>query len=60
VSRRAVPASPGQLAAARQVASLLLGYPDEELLARLPLLRRVVAELPAAVAGPLGRFLDHA
>jgi nitrate reductase molybdenum cofactor assembly chaperone NarJ/NarW len=52
-------ASPAQLATARQAASLLLGYPDEELLGRLPLLRAVVAPLPAEFAGPLGRFLDH-
>jgi nitrate reductase delta subunit len=37
----------------------LIGYPDEELLAQLPLLRAAVAPLPAAIAGPLGRFLDH-
>ncbi|MEO3824679.1 nitrate reductase molybdenum cofactor assembly chaperone [Actinomadura sp. B10D3] len=48
-----------QLAAAWQVASLLLGYPDEELLGRRPLLRRAVAGLPATVAEPLGRVLDH-
>lgn len=52
-------ASPAELATARQVASLLLGYPDEDLLARLPLLRAAVAPLPAPFAGPLGRFLDH-
>ena len=57
--RPAPSAAPPQLAAARQVASLLLGYPDEELLGRLPLLRAVVAPLPAELAGPLGRFLDH-
>ena len=49
----------GQLAVVRQAASLLLGYPDEELLGRLPLLRAAVAPLPAEFAGPLGRFLDH-
>ncbi|GAA2737611.1 nitrate reductase molybdenum cofactor assembly chaperone [Actinocorallia aurantiaca] len=42
-----------------QAASLLLGYPDERLLERRPLLRRVASELPAAVGGPLGRILDH-
>ncbi|WP_106403697.1 nitrate reductase molybdenum cofactor assembly chaperone [Actinocorallia populi] len=42
-----------------QAASLLLGYPDERLLAQRPLLRRAVAGLPGAVGGPLGRFLDH-
>ena len=51
--------TPAQLATARQAASLLLGYPDEQLLARLPLLRAAVAPLPAEFAGPLGRFLDH-
>ena len=56
---RAPTPTPAELAAARQTASLLLGYPDEELLERLPLLRAVVAPLPAPLAGPLGRFLDH-
>jgi nitrate reductase delta subunit len=46
-------------ATARQVCSLLLGYPDEELLGRLPLLRAAAVPLPAELAGPLGRFLDH-
>jgi nitrate reductase delta subunit len=54
-----VPAPPGQLATARQAASLLLGYPDEELLGRVGALRAAVAPLPAGIAGPLGRFLDH-
>jgi nitrate reductase molybdenum cofactor assembly chaperone NarJ/NarW len=58
VSRRTT-APPGRLATARQVASLLLGYPDEELLGRLPLLRAASAPLPAELAAPLGRFLDH-
>ncbi|TDC73806.1 nitrate reductase molybdenum cofactor assembly chaperone, partial [Actinomadura sp. 7K507] len=47
------------MAAAWQVASLLLGYPDGGLLERRPLLRRAVAGLPASAATPLGRFLDH-
>jgi nitrate reductase delta subunit len=51
--------SPAQLATARQASSLLIGYPDDELLARLPLLRAAVAPLPAGIAAPLGRFLDH-
>ncbi|RBY79669.1 nitrate reductase molybdenum cofactor assembly chaperone [Blastococcus sp. TF02A-26] len=58
LSRRSEP-SAADLATARQAASLLLGYPDEDLLARLPLLRAAVAPLPADLAGPLGRFLDH-
>lgn len=57
--RRPSPPSPGQLAAARQVASLLLGYPDEHLLGRLALLRAAVTPLPPTLAEPLGRFLDH-
>ncbi|GAA4126493.1 nitrate reductase molybdenum cofactor assembly chaperone [Actinomadura keratinilytica] len=48
-----------QLAAAWQATSLLLDYPDERLLGRRPLLRRAAAALPAELAGPLGRFLDH-
>jgi nitrate reductase delta subunit len=58
VTRR-IPAAPGQLATARQVASLVLDYPDEVLLGQLPLLRAAAAPLPAELAGPLGRFLDH-
>jgi nitrate reductase delta subunit len=57
MSRRV--AAPAQLATARQVASLLLGYPDDELLSQLPLLRAAAAPLPVQLAGPLGRFLDH-
>jgi nitrate reductase molybdenum cofactor assembly chaperone NarJ/NarW len=48
-----------QLVLAWQSASLLLGYPDEELLARVPMLRAAAARLPAAVSGPLTDFLDH-
>ena len=57
--RPGVGATPAELATARQAASLLLGYPDDELTGRLPLLRAWVAPLPAELAGPLGRFLDH-
>ncbi|MEU5989990.1 nitrate reductase molybdenum cofactor assembly chaperone [Spirillospora sp. NPDC047418] len=57
------PKKPGlgdaELATAWQAASLLIGYPDEELLGRRPLLRRAVAGLPEPVAEPLGRVLDH-
>ncbi|TMR07551.1 nitrate reductase molybdenum cofactor assembly chaperone [Actinomadura soli] len=48
-----------QLATAWQAASLLLGYPDEELLGRRPLLRRAAIALPAPAGTPLTRFLDH-
>ena len=51
--------APGHLAVVRQTASLLLDYPDDELIGRLPLLRACVGPLPAELAGPLGRFLDH-
>ncbi|RBY78401.1 nitrate reductase molybdenum cofactor assembly chaperone [Blastococcus sp. TF02-09] len=57
--RRSETLTPAESATARQAASLLLGYPDEELVARLPLLRAAVAPLPAALAGPLGHVLDH-
>jgi nitrate reductase molybdenum cofactor assembly chaperone NarJ/NarW len=59
IPRREAAGSPAELATARQVASLLLGYPDEVLVGRLPLLRAATAPLPTALAGPLGRFLDH-
>jgi nitrate reductase molybdenum cofactor assembly chaperone NarJ/NarW len=43
-----------------QLCSLLLDYPDEQLVARLPVLRQVTAGLPVSAAEPLGSFLDHA
>jgi nitrate reductase delta subunit len=43
-----------------QTASLLLGYPDDQLAAHLPLLDDEVGRLPVATAAPLARFLDHA
>jgi nitrate reductase delta subunit len=48
-----------QLVLAWQSASLLLGYPDEELLARAALLREAAAGLPTSVSRPLSAFLDH-
>lgn len=46
-------------ATAWQVQSLLLGYPDRQLVDRLPLLRAATGTLPPALAGPLAAFLDH-
>ncbi|GAA2669929.1 MULTISPECIES: nitrate reductase molybdenum cofactor assembly chaperone [Actinosynnema] len=48
------------LSTAWQVQSLLLGYPDEALASRLPLLRAATGTLPRALATPLRAFLDHA
>jgi len=42
-----------------QAQSLLLDYPDERLIARLELLRRVTNGLPEPVGAPLREFLDH-
>jgi nitrate reductase delta subunit len=43
-----------------QAQSLLICYPDEHLLGRLDLLRRVAATLDEPVGAPLRVFLDHA
>jgi nitrate reductase delta subunit len=48
-----------QLVLAWQSASLLLGYPDEELVGRVGLLRDAAARLPAVVSDPLTAFLAH-
>jgi len=48
-----------QLVLAWQSASLLLGYPDEELVARIGLLRDAASRLPTAVSDPLMAFLSH-
>jgi nitrate reductase delta subunit len=48
-----------QRAVVYQAASVLLGYPDEGLLARLPVLRRAVEGLPDDVGVPLQRVCDH-
>jgi nitrate reductase delta subunit len=48
-----------QLRLAWQSASLLLGYPDEDLLARAGLLRDAAARLPASVSEPMMVFLQH-
>jgi nitrate reductase delta subunit len=51
--RRTAELADAQLTVAWQSASLLLGYPDEELLGRLGLIRRASLELPDHVGGPL-------
>ena len=48
-----------QLSIAWQVCSLLLDYPSEALLARLELARRAAGELPAYLAEPVCRVVDH-
>lgn len=47
------------LAASWQALSLLLDYPDARLVAAAPTLRRALADAPAVVREPIGRFLDH-
>ena len=44
---------------ALQAASLLLGYPDDELVARAPALLAAADRLPAAGADPLRRFAER-
>jgi nitrate reductase delta subunit len=48
--------TPREVAVARQVAGLALGYPDAELLGRLPVLRAAAETLPG---GLLVGLLDH-
>ena len=48
-----------QLVLAWQSASLMLGYPDEELMGRAGLLRDAAKRLPATVAEPMMAFLAH-
>ena len=60
MSRHPAPSLPAeQLSAVWQSASLLLGYPDEPLLAELPLVRRAAGSLPAHVAEPLLRVVEQ-
>lgn len=49
--------SPRELTLTWQSAALLLDYPDEALLARIPLLREAARELPAAIATSLDQML---
>lgn len=48
-----------QDAAVWQSAALLLGYPDERLLADLPVVRRILGHLPPDLARPLQRVTVH-
>ena len=58
--RRAKPAlPPDQLTIVWQSVSLLLDYPDEELLARTDLLRSASHGLPATIGDSIRTFLDH-
>jgi nitrate reductase molybdenum cofactor assembly chaperone NarJ/NarW len=43
-----------------QAASLLLGYPDDELRSQLAVLAVAVRDLPAPLGAPLQRFIQHA
>jgi nitrate reductase delta subunit len=42
-----------------QIQSLLMSYPDHQLLSRTPLLRTAVSTLPEPIAAGLRDFLDH-
>ena len=57
--RRSAATTEQQQVIALQAASLLLGYPDTELYARLPLLRAAAGLLPAMAAEPLIAMVDH-
>ena len=58
--KRPKPALPSrQLAIAWQSASLLLGYPDEELLGRLDLVRSASYDLPEALGEPIRELVHH-
>lgn len=58
-NRRTAPAlSPRETRTIWQVCSLLLDYPDETLLARVPTLRQALAEVPGPAAGELTAYLD--
>jgi nitrate reductase delta subunit len=52
--------SPRERSAAHQIASLLLAYPDEEWVARLPFLRDVARRIPGKSGSELLHFIDDA
>jgi nitrate reductase molybdenum cofactor assembly chaperone NarJ/NarW len=51
--------APNWRAVAARAASLLLRYPDDEVLAVLPTIRAALPGLPAQVAAPLGAVVTH-
>ncbi|WP_309647409.1 nitrate reductase molybdenum cofactor assembly chaperone [Nocardioides sp.] len=51
--------APQQLTIAWQSVSLLLDYPDDDLVERLGIIREAVHQLPAAVGDPIRAFADH-
>ena len=51
--------TPEQRAVAARAASVLLRYPDSDLLAMLPAVRDALAELPARTARPLSTVAEH-
>src|SRR5215210_7786151 len=53
ISRRPTALTDAQLTVAWQAASLLLGYPDDELLGRLDLIEEAAGRLPERVGEPL-------
>ncbi|WP_068265865.1 nitrate reductase molybdenum cofactor assembly chaperone [Janibacter limosus] len=58
--RKTEPGVPGRaLADAWQVISLLLDYPDERLVALVPVLRESASALPPGVGDPIREVLDH-
>jgi nitrate reductase delta subunit len=58
--RRSAPSlARGDVRTAWQVCSLLLDYPTEELVDRVPLLRNAIRELPISVSGELDAFLEE-
>ena len=61
MSRRQTKSSlrPDQLAIVWQSASLLLNYPDDDLVARLDLIRAGSHELPTTIGDSLRSFVAH-
>ncbi len=46
-------------AAVWQASALLLGYPDEQLVGSMPVVRRILAHVPPRALEPLQRLVDH-